>query len=475
MNRIGRCLVCGLLSGAALALASVAVGSAAGNQPPADPTGAMDRASALVRARDFDGAIGALRAVLSADPSNLAASEMLAFALESKGDLDGERLVRAKLAARFPRDARIQADYGRVLERSGRAAEALRAYHRARDLATGAAAAELDAAIERTRGQTALEIGTPVSLISDPDADASTVKAGAAIPVGARNHIALLASRYAAEGRTTSDETEAGAIGFALVRPGGAGPSWSLGPSLHVIAPKGDAQRDLAVGGVATGRSSLGPAFEADLRADLESPWEDAAVTVLHGGRTSGAEGHLYAHALSRRLLLQVGGRRRRISILAADRSSPRPDAWQSLWIGGADFVAWRSAAAIRGEMLDEALLSPTSLNSALILAYRHYDVWTQTTPDFAALVDLAPRGSVDEASLATTLASVGGRFGLELRGGLAQDSARRSREWRAGGSLIWSPFSATRLALGYEEATEFATGLVGQRRAGRLNLHVDL
>jgi tetratricopeptide (TPR) repeat protein len=475
MKRIGGSLILGLLSGAALALAPMADGSAWGGQPSADAAVAMDRASALLRAHDFEGAIGALRAVLLADPSNRAANEMLAFALESKGDLEGERRVRSKLASRFPRDARIQADYGRVLERSGRVAEALRAYRRARDLATGAAVAQLDAAIDRTRGQTALEIGTPLSVISDPDADASTLEAGAAVPVGAGNHLALLAARSAAAGRKTPYETEAAAIALALVRPRGAGPSWSLGPSLHVISPKGGAARDLAVGGVATCRTSLGPAFEADLRADFESPWDDAAVTVLHGGRTSAVEGHLYAHALSRRLLFQVGGRRRRISILATDRRSPRPDAWQTLWIGGADVVAWRSAAAIRGEMLDEALIAPMSLHSAVTLAYRHYGVWTQTTPEFATLVDLAPRGSVDEASVATTLASVGGRLGLELRAGLAHDSARRAREWRAGGSFIWSPFTAARLALGYEEANELATGLAGQRRTGRLSFHVDL
>jgi hypothetical protein len=127
------------------------------------------------------------------------------------------------------------------------------------------------------------------------------------------------------------------------------------------------------------------------------------------------------------------------------------------------------------GEMLDEALLGPTTLSSATTLAYRHYDVSTRTTPEFAAVIGLVPRGLVDEASVATTVASPQSHLGLELRAGLARDSARGARAWSAGGALIWAPTSATRFALGYEGATEVASGLVGQRRAGRLSFHVDL
>ena len=153
-----------------------------------------------------------------------------------------------------------------------------------------------------------------------------------------------------------------------------------------------------------------------------------------------------------------------------------RAEAWQSLWVVGADVVLWsKPAAAVRGEMLDEKLMAPATMSSALTLAYRHYDVSTRTTPEFNALIGLAPRGSVDEASIAATLASPRGNLGIELRGGLARDSARRAQMWRAGGVLMWVPKQMTRFALGYEEATEVATGLVGQRRLGWLSFHVDL
>jgi len=221
----------------------------------------------------------------------------------------------------------------------------------------------------------------------------------------------------------------------------------------------------------------LGPSLEAEARAEVETPWDEAAVAVLQGGRATAAEGHLYSHGFSRRLLLQAGARRRQLSILAADPlSTQRPRAWESLRIVGADLVLWRRpGAAVRGEMLDDALIAPTTLSSAVTLAYRNYDVSTQTTPEFAAVIGLVPRAKVNEGSIAATVASPRGNLGLGLRAGLARDSIRKARTWRAGGSLIWAPTPAARFSFGYEGATEITSGLVGQRRGGWLSFHVDL
>ena len=65
--------------------------------------------------------------------------------------------------------------------------------------------------------------------------------------------------------------------------------------------------------------------------------------------------------------------------------------------------------------------------------------------------------------------------MGLELRAGLARDSARQARMWRAGGALIFAPKAAIRCELGYEGATEFVTGLSGRRRKVWVSFHVDL
>ena len=473
-----RPFACSLLGGVALTLALLTAGGPAWGDARVPSAGTtLEDAAALVRARAFEQAAVVLRRFLAVDPANRRANEMLAFALESMRDLKGERQVRSALAAEFPDDPRIQTDYGRVLERSGDEGRALRAYRRARELSAGRPSQELDQAIDRMNGRTALEVGAPLAVMSDPDANASCVQAGAAVPSGSGRHLALLGTHYAADGRTNPDATASDALALTFVQRNGAGASWALGPRLHVVSPRGAARRrDVGVGGAIAGRAPFGPLLEAEGRAEVETPWDEAAVTVLRGGRTTAVEGHLYSHWFSRRLLLQAGARGRELSILAPDpRSTGRPKAWQSLWIAGADVVLWRNpGAAVRGEMLDEALIAPTTFSSAMTLAYRHYEVSTRTTPEFAAVIGLVPRGSVDEASAAMTVASPRGNLGLELRAGLARDSAREARAWRAGGSLIWAPTHSTRFALGYEGATEVASGLIGQRRAGWLSFHVD-
>ena len=469
-------LVRGLQGAAALVLALIATGQPARGQAPSAPAGGLERAGALLRARAFEQARTVLRELLLVDPANRQAKELLAFDLESMGDLDGERRVRSALAGEFPDDPRIQADFGRVLERSGDEAAALRAYRRARELSAGAQALELNAAIERVQGLTAPEIVTPFSVMSDPDASVSRAQAGATLPLGSRRHVALVGTRSVASAKTRPGETTSQALALTLVQRSGTGASWAMGPRAFAVSPR-NAPGDFGVGGVAEGRLPLSPALEADVTAGIETPWDEAAVSLLHGGRTSGAEGHLYSHAFSRRVLLQAGARTRQLSILAAQPGAElRARARQSLWLAGADAVLWRGAnAAVSGEMLDESLIAPTTLSSALTLALRHYDVSSRTTPEFAAVIGLVPRAIVDEASVTTTLAAPGGRLGVELRAGLARDFARADQIWRAGGSLIWAPTRATRFALGYEGATELASGLVGRSSAGRVSFHADL
>ena len=471
-----RPVVSGRWSRATLLAALIVAGvPAALSQASPAPADSMERAAALIQSRSFEQAAAMLRQVLSTDPANRRAKEMLAFALESRGDLEGERQVRSTLAARFPDDPRIQTDYGRVLERSGEEDGALRAYRRAREANARSPAPDLDAAIERMRGRTALEVGVPLTLMSDPDATASWVQAGAAVPIGSRYHVALSGSRYAADGRTIPGRTTAGALGLSFVLRRAAGAYWMAGPRLHLVSPRGGAKRDLGVGGAIAGRATFIRSLEGEWRAEVEAPWDESAITVLRGGRTTAVDGRLYSHWFDQRLLLQVGARRRRLSILDADPGSTRRHAvWQSLRVAGADVVVWRKpAAAVEGEILDERMTSPTTMSSAVTVAYRHYDVSTQTTPEFVSIIGLVPRGSVDEGSVATTLAS--SRAGVTLNAGLARDSARRARLWRAGGTLTWAPKPTSRIALGYEEATEVASGLVGRRREGRVSVHVDL
>ncbi|HET7380345.1 MAG TPA: hypothetical protein VFJ24_09915, partial [Gaiellales bacterium] len=192
IERIGR---------ATLILALLGLAERALAEPAAPSADSLERAAALVQAHEFEQASALLRRLLASAPSDRRAQELLAFALESSGDLPGERAARGALAREFPDDPRVQADYGRVLERSGEDVAALRAYERARGLDPGRADPELDRAIERVRGRSAVEVATPVVTMSDPDARASSIEAGASLPFGSGTRASVLGSHWDAKAR----------------------------------------------------------------------------------------------------------------------------------------------------------------------------------------------------------------------------------------------------------------------------------
>ena len=462
------------LGGAVLALLLGGAGNKAWSSAPPSPD-PLEHAAALVRAGEPDSAVVLLRRMLAVDPSHRRAREILAFALESSGALADERRVRAALAADYPRDAGLVADYGRVLERAGDARGALRAYRRAQEMSPAGATPELDAAVERMNGRTAPEVGAPVTWLSDADAVSSRLQAGASLPLGQVAQLGVLASHETARARMGAAETVADRVTVSWAdRPGGTA-DWSTAGHLHLDSPRGNTRRYVSAGGAVAGRAMPGSWFQAEGRAAVDAPWDEAAVAVLNGGRTSGAEVRLYAHARDRRLLLQVGGLGRRLSIVESP-SNERAFAWQRLGVAGVDAVVWRRPAhTVRGEMLDERLIEPTTMSSSLTLAYRHYESSARSTPEFQARLGLVPRSSIDEGAITASLVSRGGRAGAEFRGALGRDAVRGARTWRAGGGVIWAPTSTTRLRLDYEEATEHAAGLAGRRHAGWMSLHVDL
>ena len=469
-----------VIAAAALALTLLGATNRARGQEPSSAD-RLARAEALLHERAYGPAAELLRAVLSSDPGNRRARELFAFALESAGARDEERRVRASLARDFPGDPEIQAAYGRVLERSGRGDEALAAYRRARSLRPAPPDADLDAAIDRLEGRTSIEFAAPVETLADPDATGARTGAGAAIPLGRVGHLSLTAGRATAEARegpaTASDDRLAASV--VLRHPSGA--SLIVGPRYQSVSLDDGGLEDAAVGGLFAVRGPLGRWFSADLSAAARVPWDEAPVAILHGGRSDEAQAHLYAALWNRRLILQVGGQERRLSILTPDTGAAdpgatlRPEATQTLLLAGADVVLWRkTGATTRGELLDDALVSPAVHPAMVMLGYRHYDVTTDTEPGFATVIDLAPRGVVDEISTTIGLFTPRGRFGVELRGGLGRDTERDARLSRIGGSFVWTPASAVRLALGYDEASDLATGLTGRRSAGTFSLHVD-
>lgn len=461
---------------ASLVMGLWAASGQAGAAPTPSQADDLAQASALIREGAYDRATVLLRSRLRVDPSDRRAKEMLAFALESQGDLEGERAVRRDLAMAYPQDPGLQAGYARVLERSRQGGAALSAYRRARALTADDSAQDLDAAIERMRGRTALEVAAPLLAMSDPDARSSGLQAGVSIPFGAQHHVTLLGRTLEAEARIGPAASRSTVIGVTLARLPGTRVWWMAGPRVHIASRRGEAGNESTFGGAVAGRAVLGPSVEADASAEWEGGWDESAATTLHGGRASAAEGRVYAHGFARRLILQAGARTRRLTVLAGPLDEERPEARQHLWVAGADFVAWRDPRyGLQGEMLDDALLTPAVLTSALTFGYRHYDVTSTSDPAFTTRIALAPRARVDEASVSGMLASAGGRVGIDVRAGLGRDAARGARLWRAGAGLHWAPTAMTRITLQLERAMDLAAGFSGERREGRLSLHVDL
>ena len=443
--------------------------------PEDDAVPKIDRAAALIEARAFDQATIALEAVLARKPSDRRARELLAFVFESTGAIDRERQVRAALAADYPSDAQIQAALGRVLERAGDERGALTTYRRARGLAGSARAADIDAAIERMDGQTSTEVGGGLGALSDPDADALRTVAGTALPIANRLHLALAVTHYLVSGTTRPGSAQAVALAPTLVLRR-SGSSLAVGPRFAAGIPGGGAP-GFSLGAAISGSATLHPHIIAELRGDLTTLWDDAALTVLHDGLQTGASGRLYVHAWQRRLVVQAGVGARRLSLLAqapGDQMT-RSDARQSLGIAGADLVAWRRpGTTLRGQILDDAFVAPAVLPSAITLSYRHYEAFSQPSAMFSQAIALAERATVDELSSTASIVPHP-TIGVEARAGAGRDSVRDAWMWRVGASLLWAPTSALRFALRYDTATEVTTGFAGRRQEGWISCHADL
>lgn len=463
------------LAAAGLAFA-VALGRA-GAVEGAASSATLGHAEALLRVGDFARAEDELRRFLRRDPQHRWAREMLAFALESRGDLEGELRIRAALAAETPSDSRAQWNFGRALERFGDYGGALAAYRRA-EAADGESEgeAELEAAIDRLEGRTAVEVATVASTEVDPNATASRIQGGAAVPVASLAHVAVVAGGRRTFGHADAGSAVDGAITASLVLEHPSGAALVAGPRFHATRVDEVASADLALGGALSGRLPLGTYFTLEAAGELDAPWDDSATAVRHGGRSTGAGGFLHAHLLSWRLLLQAGMRARRFTVVSiSDPATDRPEATQTLFVGGVDVVVWRNVdRVVPGEMLDDALALPAALTEAITVGYRHYEAFTDAESAFEERIVLVERGSIDEASVGAAFVPGGGPVGLEVRAGLGRDASRDAIIARVGPGVVWAPTRTVRLSARYEGTNETAGGFAGQRHGGWVGAHVD-
>ena len=127
----------------------------------------------------------------------------------------------------------------------------------------------------------------------------------------------------------------------------------------------------------------------------------------------------------------------------------------------------------VRAEALDERMVRRTYLTDAGVLAYRHYELWTDSSPDFR--ISLAPRASINNGTLIIRKALAGGRVGFDLHGGGGYDTIQRHVLAQAGAVFVLALSWRVRLQASYDLAHETATGLPGTLQIGWLTLHADI
>jgi hypothetical protein len=194
---------------------------------------------------------------------------------------------------------------------------------------------------------------------------------------------------------------------------------------------------------------------------------------VEAGGTQTGALAHIYLFPRSRVVLVDSGVLVRRLSLAPLD-GGPVPTANQLQYWAGIDFNLWASPTRlVRGEGLDERLVRRTYLNDAGVLALRHYELYTNQSPDFR--IALAPRESINNGTLIVRKALAGGRAGFDVHVGGGYDNARNHVLAQAGASVVLALSWSMRLLASYDVASDTTTGLTGNLKIGWLTFHADL
>jgi tetratricopeptide (TPR) repeat protein len=461
--------------------------------PQKDGEVALSEADGHLMNQDWQGGENVLRRYLDRDPKSVRGREMLAWALEAQAKLDGELVVRQSLAEDEP-SAANRRDYGRALERAADYGAARDQYGAA--MAASTAPTADDALVDsynRMRYRMTPELAAGVQVRSDPQALAWHAQAGAALPFGTRHQLSMLmwhddatdwrANLVNSNGNSTlrGSGTVTGA-GLALVA--GLRSGASLFASTDARASSTSASDSHGVVYRSSQHFEMGASAEVDvplygildvnLHGDFNEEWADAPVTIHEGGTMTGLTGHVFLFPTSRIVLVDTGAQVRRVSIDSLVPGTASPTAQQTLLFAGVDFNLWAAPAHIvRGEVLDDRMARRTYLNDAGVLAYRHYELFTDLEPTFR--IGLAPRASADNATLAIRKALPGGRAGFDIHGGGGYDNQRHRVLTQAGGALVLAFNWWSRLVVSYDMARETASGLPGTLQIGWLTYHADI
>jgi len=458
--------------------------------PPAfDAEVSLNQADAHLINEDWTGGAVVLRRFLKLEPKSVRGREMLAWALEAGGDLGGELEVRRSLSDDAPSPAHDR-DYGRALERAGSFRVARDRYWRA--LSQSASQEEtLMTSYQRMRFRTTPELAAGGSLRSDPQAWSWRAQAGASLPFGLRHSVGATAwhdqsddwkANQVVGGDVLKKSGTVTGLGAHLLLVRQSGGSLLVGADARYGTASGsdssgvqrlEGQGGFAFGGQAEGAADFSQHANVNIATYLNEQWNEAPITVHEGGTTTGATGHLYLYPKSRIVNLDTGAQVRRLSI-NAQGTPDRPTASQLLTWAGIDFNLWASHnRVVRAEALDERMVRRTYLTDAGVLAYRHYELWTDSSPDFR--ISLAPRASINNGTLIIRKALAGGRVGFDLHGGGGYDTVQRHVLAQAGAVFVLALSWRARLQASYDLAHETATGLPGTLQIGWLTLHADI
>ncbi len=461
-------------------------------RPPApkfDSEVDLNQADAHLMNKDWDGGERVLKRYLALDPKNVRAREMLAWALEANGDLDGELQVRRSLVQDQPTRANDR-DYGRALERASNFRASAAEYQAA--LAAGAPDQVLATSYDRMHYRVTPELAGGFQLRADPQAWAWRLQAGAAMPFGPHYQAGILAWHDSSEDRSVNEVVgpnvlrETGSLtglgGYALfgTRKGGY---LMLGGDGRFATTTGEdtagvqlygPQNQISFGGQAELDLPLAGVAEINLHGDLNEQWNDAPVTIHEGGTMSGGTGHIYLFPRNRVVLFDSGAQIRRLTLRPLELGDPSPVGSQTLLWTGVDFNLWTDGAAVmRGESLDDRMVRRTALNDAGVLSYRHFEEFANLPPDFR--ISLYPHASIDNGTLTVRKALAHGRVGLELHGGIGYDNRQEQFLSQGGGALLIATSWSTRLSVSYDVYHQTAIGLAGTLQIGWITLHADL
>jgi hypothetical protein len=120
-------------------------------------------------------------------------------------------------------------------------------------------------------------------------------------------------------------------------------------------------------------------------------------------------------------------------------------------------------------------MLRPTHLADGVVAGYRHYELSSDSAPDFMQRLSMVGRASIDEGSLTARKVAAQNRLGVELRGVLGWDRSREVAISRIGISLLAAPTRSSRMSLSLDLGAESPNGFRGRTRSGWVSYHADL